>query len=393
MAADALDFLPLFPDDDEDAILARMRASANEGLDPANDADQWTDTREGSFWHISVMPAVRELARLYDLAGTEVPASGFPVWAWADYLDDHAEVQDIARLAPTAAEGMEKFTGPNGTVIAVGTTVGVEPAQPDDDAPEFEVTVGGVIAGGIVELPIRAVETGTLGNVAAGAITSPSTPLPPGVTITNDDPTTGGTDPETDEALRERVLDAYQGKGAGNRGDYLRWGRAWEGVGRVTVIPLWNGPGTVKVIVMDADGGPLPAGTVTGLQNDLDPTAGLGDGRAPIGAQVTVTTAVALNITVAATVEPESGFTLDGTGGTVAIRADIEKALSDYIERVPPGGEVVFEQIRGRIAVVNGVHDVGGVTVNGGVVNVPVDDDPAQSPQLTNTAGIVEGAV
>jgi hypothetical protein len=43
---DLLDFLPLFPDDDEEAILARMRAWANEGLDPVADADSgWTRAR------------------------------------------------------------------------------------------------------------------------------------------------------------------------------------------------------------------------------------------------------------------------------------------------------------------------------------------------------------
>jgi hypothetical protein len=59
MADDLLDFLPLFPDDDEDAILARMRADANEGLDPAIDVDEWVDTREGSHWYVSVMPGAR----------------------------------------------------------------------------------------------------------------------------------------------------------------------------------------------------------------------------------------------------------------------------------------------------------------------------------------------
>lgn len=495
MASDVLDFLPLFPDETEAAILARLREWANEGLDPQVDVDLWVDTREGSHWFVSVMPSVREFARLYDLAGTEVPASAFPLWAWADYLDDHAEVQNIVRLAATAAEGVVLFTGPAATVIAAGTTVGVEPVGPDDEVPEYEVTTGGTIpaaasppagpaavgsagggtlaasadyayrvtaiddagetlpgtevvgvvpgggpgkitvswtavataigyrvyradsAGGaygrLVEvgattsyvdtgaaapdlghgLPVSnttggklrrdvvAVEAGVAGNVGSNAVTVLSTPIA-GTTVTNESGMTNGTEPETDEALRERVLGAFAGQGAGNKRDYVRWGRAWEGVGRVTVIPLWNGPGTVKVIISDADGNPMSAATVAALQADLDPVSGQGEGQAPIGAIVTVATASALSIDIVAAIEFESGYSLDGFGGTIALRADIVAALTDYVERVEPGGEIVYERVKGAIVTVPGVHDISGVTVEGGTANVAVDDDPAQVPQL-----------
>lgn len=493
MADDLLDFLPLFPADDEAAILARMRAWANEGLDPLVDVDRWVDTREGSHWFVAVMPTVREAARLYDLAGTEVPASAFPVWAWADYLDDHAEVQDIVRLAATAASGTVTFTGAPATVVPSGATVGVAPVSPDDAAPEYSVTTGGTIpaaaaapggmsatlqaggtlvvgtvyryvvtaldaagetvasaevnatpaganqqilvdwtdvptatsyrvyrktgaagppwnllatvvvsaytdtgaaaevpttnppavntTGGKVNLPVRATEVGALGNVAPLAVTVLSTPIA-GVTVSNAAALSGGTEAETDDALRERVLGAYAGQGAGNKKDYERWARAWAGVGRVTVVPLWNGPGTVKLIITDAGGNPVSAATIAGLQNDLDPTPGMAEGQAPVGAIVTVVTGVALLIDVVASVRFDAGYSLDGFGGTVALRADIEKALADYIERVEPGGEVVYERVKGAIVSVAGVHDISAVTVEGGVANVPVTSNPAQVPQL-----------
>lgn len=390
---DALDFIPLFPDETEDAILTRMRAWANEGLDPALNADQWTDTREGSQWFIGVRPSVIELAKAYDLVGTEVVAAGMAVWAWGPYLDDHAEIQQLVRLAATPAEGSVTFSGPNGTFIDVGTTMSTEPATPDADVPEFETTASGTISAGTLVLPIVATEGGVAGDVSANAITVPSTPVPAGVTFTNPAATDGGTDVETDEALRLRVVQAYQGKGAGTQRDYVRWAGDWSGVGRVTVIPLWDGPGTVKVIVTDANGQPVSAGVVNGLQADLDPTAvtGQGDGRAPIGATVTVATAVAFAITVAGTVFTEDGYTLDGSGGTVAIRAAIIAALKRYIEAVQPGDEIVFEKVRGIMVTVLGAHDVSGVLLNGATANVAVATSPAQAPQLTTTTGIVQG--
>lgn len=388
--ADIEDFLPLFPDDDEEAILARMREWANEGVDPS-DTEAWVDTREGSHWHVCVMPAVRDLARLYDLAGSEVPASGFVLWSWGDYLDDHAEVQDIVRLAETHAIGDVTFTGPEGTVIPAGARVGVEPVVPDGEAPEFEVTIGGVIPApvapallGEVVLAVRAVEGGEASNVGPGAITVVSTPLP-GVSVTNVAAMGGGSGPETDEALRERVLTAYQGQGAGNRRDYIRWARAWEGVGRATVIPLWNGPGTVKVVVTDAAGDPLPAAVVDALQADLDPEPGLAAGQAPVGAHVTVETAIGRPIEVEADIEFEPGYSLDGFGGTVAQRDVLRAALRDYVERVPSGGEIVVAQLAGRLATILGVHDVRIVSLEGVAppVNVQISADPPEAPQLT----------
>lgn len=504
MADEILEFEPLFPDDDEDAILARMRDSANEGLDPATDADQWVDTREGSHWFVCVMPPVRELARLYDLAGTEVPATAFPLWAWGSYLDDHAEVQQIERLAATPATGFVRFSGAPATAIPAGATVGVEPVTPDDEVPEYEAMAGGTIpaaavaptglgsnldaggtltdstvyryvvtaldgagetdpssevnetasggsrtvlldwddvatatsyriyrktggagppwdllaevteseyvdlggiapntaihpptvnsTGGAVVLPVQATEEGVAGNVGIGAITVLSTPIP-GVSVTNAAPTTGGTEPETDDALRERVLNAFIGQGAGNRQDYERWARAWEGVGRATVIPLWDGPGTVKVIVTTIDGDPVSSETVAGLQADLDAVAGLGEGTAPIGAHVTVTTATARPIEIEATIEFETGYSLDGDASTIALRADVVEALRAYVESVEPGGEVVVSQLVGRVSTISGVHDVSIDLLEGNPpVNIAIDEDPAESPQL-GTVTLSEGTL
>jgi uncharacterized phage protein gp47/JayE len=248
--------------------------------------------------------------------------------------------------------------------------------------------------GGELVRSIRATEEGLVGNVPPGAITVIATPGLDDVTVVNDSGTVGGAEPETDLALRERVLNAYRGKGAGSRRDYIRWGRAWAGVGRVTVIPLWAGPGTVKLIVSDLNGDPVSADTVAGLQADLDPVPERGEGRAPIGAKVTVLTAAAFPIDISATVEFETGYSLDGGTGAVGLRQVIVAALREYVERVEPGGELVIRQVIGRIATVAGVHDVGSVHINGGTVNVPVSSNPPMAPQLAaEDVALVEGAV
>lgn len=388
--ADSLDFLPLFPTETEDAILERMMSWANEGLDPTADVDLWVDTREGGHWRTCITPCVRELARAYDAMGTEVPMSGMVVWSWGSYLDDLASVWKVFRLAATAAEGVVTFTGPEGTVIGPGTVIGTTPATETSPAPQFEVTVGGTIGvSGKLDLAVRAQEPGAEGNVAAGAITAPSTPLP-GITFTNANPTTGGTDPETDEALVERLLEEFGGKGGGTVRDYRVWARERAGVGHVTVIPAWSGANTVLVIITGPKGLATSAETVELLQAELDPLPGLGAGKAPVGAVVTVQTAASLNVTVAATLNFESGYSLTGFGGTIGLEEAIRKAITDYISTVEPGGAVIRSQVEGRIAVVPGVHDVGKVKLNGVEANLAVPSSPPKVPILS-TLTLTEG--
>lgn len=461
MADDFLDFLPLYPDEDEDAIRARWEAWANEGITTA-DVDQWTDTREGAFWWVMTAGGIREAARIYDLMGTEVPMSGFALWAWGEYLDDLGLPYGLDRLPATPAAGVVRFTGPAGTAIPAGTGVAVTPVDLDVDAPEYQTTVTATIGGGgTVDVPVSADADGSAGNVAIGAVSVLVTPIS-GVTVSNPAPIVGGTDPEEDEAYRDRIMAAFKGQGGGNVQDYEKWARDFPGVGRATIIPLFAGPGTVLVVVMTATGDPVSQGTVDDLQRELDPPAfttqlngsvtlpaasiqvdsttgarpttggghirigdqlvsfasmdathflgcaggtgtfpdntlvtqsGRGGGVAPIGHVVVVKTAALLTVNISAIVEPESGYTLDGFGGTVALQDAIEAAITEYVERVEPGGEVVHNQVIGVITTVPGVHDVGSVTINGSAANLPVPGDPTPSSPAIGTITLTSGSV
>lgn len=380
-----LDFAGLFATEDEDAIWGRAADWANEGLDPVADADAWVDTREGGHWRTVLTPLVREVARLYDVAGTEVPMSAMVLWAWGTYLDDLAAVWDITRLPATYSRGIVSFTGTPGDDISFGTTVSADPDTPDDPAPAFVVQVEGTIpGGGEIDLPIQAQDAGRAGDVAANAITVQSTPLP-GVTFTNLAPTLGGTDPETDDALRARVLAALVGKGPGTRADYLQWAGAYPSVGHVKVVPLWRGPGTVLVMATDPNDQPLPSGSVDGLQAELDPTPGLGDGIAPIGAAVTVETSALLAVDVAtAGITYEDGYSADGAGGTIAVQDDLQDQIAAYFLGVQPGDDVILARVSGIIATWPGVHDFTGVTLNGVAANLAVGLDPPEAPVLNS---------
>ena len=122
---------------------------------------------------------------------------------------------------------------------------------------------------------------------------------------------TAGRDEELTEHLRQRYFDnanafAFGGNIADYKTKVLSLSRSDAGqgnkdvreaggVGYVKVIPASDGPGTVKIIILDAEFKTLPAGNnlITALQKAIDPkgSEGEGVGIAPIGHTVTVVSA------------------------------------------------------------------------------------------------------
>jgi uncharacterized phage protein gp47/JayE len=300
-------------------------------------------------------------------------------------LDDHGELRGTDRLAATAATGTVTLTGTADAVIPIGTVVGVEPSEPGAEAPEFQTTEEVTLTGGSEDVDVEAVEAGTEGNVAAGAI-------PVVVSATAD--LDSGTDTENDEAFRARILESYVGAAVANQVYYRRLALNQDGIGRATVINAWDGPGTVLIVVSTAEGGAVSAGVLSDFQDLVDPDSGGGIGEGQTGAVITVTTTTTLAIDVAGVVEFESGFSMEGTGGTVGLRDVIEAVIETYISSVSPGSEIVIARVAAEIMKLRGVHDLKNLTLNGGAVNVAVPSDPvAQVPVLDDTASLVEGAV
>ena len=233
-----------------------------------------------------------------------------------------------------------------------------------------------------VTLAVEAIDAGTAGNVAAYGITEIDSPNLAIDAVSNPQPTTGGSDLESDVALRERILLEFQGSGAGNINDYRRWALEEPGVGRVSVIPAFDGPNTVLVVVMAADGSPVAGSVITALQDRLDPTPGLGEGEAPIGAEVTIATPTTQSIDVDAIIEFAPGFSLDGGGGSTARREALEAVISAYIDALDIGDDVIYEHVKATLFRVEGVYNISGVEVDGGTADVTITSDPPVKPVI-----------
>jgi len=372
---DIPEFFPIFVRTEAD-IRQAMDDEANRGLTP-EDID-WVDTRPGSPYYLATQPSVLQIAAAYERMNEAVGAA-ILITTWGQNLDLIAWGYGQLRRPAVQAVGTVLFTGENGTLIGTGTKVSPVQIDPNVVPPVFETTQSGTISGGQLSLAIRAVEAGAEGNVAAGQITFLQSTLPGIATVTNSAATTDGADEENDEQLKERLQLYFDGRGSGTQADYARWALSRSGVGRVKVVPTWDGPGTVKVVVMGVDGDPVSNTIVSDVQTFLDPVPGQGQGQAPINHEVTVATPAVTQVWISATIQCDTGYSLTGANGTVDLTDQLDQIMSDYVDQLNAGEDVVFNHVLGQFFKVSGVVDVstvrtGTVDPPAGTVDIVVDD-------------------
>lgn len=177
-----------------------------------------------------------------------------------------------------------------------------------------------------------------------------------------------GEDDEDTETLRLRYQESFNERAfAGNAKDYHDKTLGIAGVGAVKVIRAWNGPGTVKLVILDSVFGKATDVLIQTVQKEFDPNKdGHGDGLAPIGHAVTVDTASEVTVNIAATLTYDNGYDLN------TCKPQIETAIEEYFAGLRKNWEnqsklvVRIASIDAAIMGVKGVVDVTGTTLNGG---------------------------
>jgi uncharacterized phage protein gp47/JayE len=339
------------------SIRARIDSDANAGLDPED--DRYLDTSFGGFWWDLTQIAALEIERLWDALSTEYATVAFLPYAFGPYLDLHGEILDLPRKDAQASVVTVRFTAPSTTLIPAGTRVAQVATDADEDEQFYETLAAATVSGTFVDVDCRSVGVGAATKAPAGSISILFSSIPAVTSVTNPDNAKGGADIESDDAYRQRLIDVVRSpSGPGTVEDFRRWALAWPGVGRAYVEPIWSGPGTVRVVISDVDGDPCPPSVVSSLQAYLDPTPGLGGGRAAIGQTVTVATTANVIVNITATVAHLAGYALDGTTGLIPTRSRIEAALRAYIDGLEPGTDPIVNHIIGQFFRVPGVYDV-----------------------------------
>lgn len=341
------------------AILQRMLGAITENV----------DKRQGSVTYDLLAPAAAELAQAY-MALDQVLTFGFVSPDMPrEYLELRAAELGIEPRPATKAFGKLTFTGPEGTVIPSGTRVST-----DDTIPQYFVTTADVTipAGGVVSVSAEAEQAGAAGNVAAGDITLVLGDLSGIVSVTNPEAFEGGADVESDESLLNRYYRrARRAATSGNTAHYEEWALSIPGVGDVRVIPTWDGPGTVKVVILGDDKRAPDSSVVSAVQEYIDPNQnGDGSGQAPIGAVCTVVPAAETAINVSAIVTLATGATIE------QVTADFNAGLDEYLASLAYKDPLVrYTQIAGILLGIPDIIDFENLTVNGGTSNIEIDID------------------
>lgn len=348
----------------EASIRNRMLANVTIGVDKS----------EGSYIYDSLSPAAIENVFI-GMALRKALQFGFAQKTEIDYLIMRAEEHGVYRKDATHATGVLKVTGTPKTIIPSGLKVATEA----DSAMEiksvyFTSTVSATIGDdGTVNVPIIAVESGSIGNVAAGSIVVLATSRKNISAITNEAATEGGVDIEAKESLLARYLEKVRNPAtSGNKADYKQWATSVDGVGDAHVIPEWNGDGTVKVVVLGADKKPASADVVSAVQKYICETAASGDRKAPIGATVTVVpaTTVEVNIDAAVVISANAGIALS------AIKDTLTEAFKNYLATMAfQTSTIRYSRIGAIILDQNGVLDYADYYVNGKIANLEIKDD------------------
>jgi uncharacterized phage protein gp47/JayE len=358
-----------------DTIRARVDAGVNAGLDPVD--PRWTDTTPGGFFwdHTQVLSLEAEL--LWDFASTELPASFFLPFSWGIYLDYWGELLGVGRKDEARAIGEVTFTNTTAVDVPVGTGAEVAATTADPDAePLVFTTTGSAVAPalGEVSVAVQAEDPGSQYNVAPGAVSLILSTLE-GLTVTNAAAMSSGADVEADEAYKARLLVEFSSaRGGGTREDYIAGALARPGVGGVVVEPRWAGPGTVRLVLTDANGQALSGPAVAIEQEYWDPASapGTGLGAAPINHLVTVATVAVLTPTIKLWLQLAAGYTITAEAGKEDISAAISAAVWAFERALAAGDDVLLNRVREAALKVPGVYDVPQVHINAVLANYAV---------------------
>lgn len=138
-------------------------------------------------------------------------------------LDDFVSVFGFHRHPPRRSVGSVTFSRTSPADVDIYVPYGTQVATEQVPAVIVTTTVNAVMRVGdsSVDVPVRAVEGGSRGNVASGTLVRRATPLAGITSVTNPVALSGGTDAESDASLRERFRQTVFRSLAGTESMYL----------------------------------------------------------------------------------------------------------------------------------------------------------------------------
>lgn len=308
------------------------------------------------------------------LSGAAFGLYGYIDWVAKQILPDTADESTLERQAllrletpripATAATGSASFQAAAGAVLDANQILQASDGRQYRIAAAVTTTAGSNVA------TLEAVQGGTLGNADAGllltlvqpvvGVAETFTVLAPGVT--------GGTNRESLESLRSRVIRSYKViPHGGDADDYVTWALECAGVTRAWTVKNYMGPGTVGVFfVRDGDAVIIPdANEIAVVQTYLQT-------KAPVTAEVYALAPVLKAV----------NYVIHLTPDTTAVRQAVTAQLADlHAREAGLGSTLLISHIREAVSGAQGETD--------NVVVAPTADVNANANQLLTVGNII----
>ncbi|WP_131009573.1 baseplate J/gp47 family protein [Clostridioides difficile] len=367
--------IPIFLTEDEDSVHERMLSNFQD-----------VSTLEGDFIYDATRPTAEEITQLKQLGLQNNLKIAFPQTSYGTYLEWLGECKGVFKNQPTKSIGVITFNGAQGTIITKGTIV-TTIATDEKQSIEFELLETKTIEESeTVDIKAECRVAGTIGNVSEGSVSVLLGSINGIKSVTNKESFKGGTDIEDEEHFRERVLVAEQeDKLSGASSDYIRWAKEVDGVGYAYVVPEWAGAGTVKGLILDKNRKAATQELINKVQEYIYLNVEDGqnrDGKAPIGAIVTIATPQTLLINVKASFVFLNGFSQE------TVLNILKNKIDKYLDKIDIGGTVSYNAIyslTGSMMLADeGIQDFSSLTINDGTTNIILNDQVVGIGEIIN---------
>lgn len=292
---------------------------------------------------VRMYTAAAEICSLYVYADW-IKGQAFPQTASGENLDNHAAMRGLSRQRGTRARGSITFYTLSPTESSLN--VPAETVCYTEYGTRFLTEEAGVIPAGGTSVTVSAVcqTEGEAGNVAPEEITLMAV-KPAGVSYCiNSGAFTGGSDSETDESLRARIIDSFKSLPNGaNAAYYEKEVRQIDGVADVKVLPKNRGAGTVDIVI-SAPGGLPDDDLKQKVKEKLDE-------KREICVDIGILSPESENISVKANITAADGYSQQQAA------ENVKESLNEYFSKAPLGQSVLRAKIGSLIYGSEGVEN------------------------------------
>ena len=209
-----------------------------------------TNRQDISNYYIMDKSAISKMFEIFYERATLIYNSNNLALATGVDLDNFGDEKGIPRPAATAASVDVTFTFNEGELtndisLEEGIIVATEDGIEYETVEPLYISVDNESA----TVPCLSVETGSQVKVIENTLTTVVSNLPYRFLVTNEKPSTGGTDEYTDDEYRELLYKWREILIKGSNEAYEEYFANFEGIDGYKLIPNWNGTGTMKVIL------------------------------------------------------------------------------------------------------------------------------------------------